>query len=216
MPTITPERMSSENVQRIDLPAGIAGTDKTIDVMAAAAMGKYGAMSPIIRNKTLDVIRSANVPERDKRGEVQAVHAFVQKHLRYVNDPLSVEFVTYPETLLGNRTDGDCDDHVMLEAAMLGSIGIPSRFVTYGFKGGPPSHVAMHANIGKDWIPLDPIVKDQLSGWEVPDYDSRTVYGVNTPVGYAKKKLSISGLLGFLVVGGILILLHRSAMKRIS
>jgi len=216
MPVITPERMSAENVERIAMPPGIAGTDKTIDVMAAAAMGKFGAQSPTVRNKTIDVIRAAGVPERDKAGEVRAVHEFVKKHLRYVSDPLAVEFLTYPETLLLSRTDGDCDDHVMLEAAMLGSIGIPSRFVTYGFKGNPPSHVAMQANLGKEWITLDPIVKDQLAGWEVPDYDSRTLYGVNTPVGYAKKKLSIAGLIGFVLVGGILLLLHKSAMKRIS
>lgn len=215
MPTITPERMSSENVERIALPQGVAGTDKTIDVMSIAAMGKYGAQSPIIRNKTLDVIRAARVPERDKAGEVRAIHEFVKKHLRYVNDPLSVEFVTYPETLLLSRTDGDCDDHAVLEAAMLGSIGIQTRFVTYGIKGGPPSHVALHANINNQWLPLDPIVKQELAGWEVPDYTSRTLYGVNTPVGYAKKKLSISGLIGFVIVGGILLLLHKSHMKRI-
>ena len=214
-PVITPERMSVERVERVNLPTGTAGTDATIDVMARAACGIYGAGSAIVRNRAIQILRDAGIKERDKRSEVSAIHAFVKKHLRYVSDPLWYEFVTFPETLLADRADGDCDDHAVLESALLGAIGIPTRFVTYGFNGNPPSHVALHALVGKKWIPLDPIVKDKPDGWEVPDYDSRTIYGVNSPTGYANTKFSFSGMTGFLFVGAALWLLHRRASKKL-
>lgn len=177
---------SVERVERVPLKAGVSGTDQTIDVMSRAAMGRYGAGSPKIRNLAIQIIRNAGVAERDKVGETVAIHDYVMEHLRYVKDPLWYEFVTHPETLAFERADGDCDDHVVLEAALLGALGIPTRFVVYGFKGAPTyAHVAMHANVGgaNSWLPLDPIVKDKPAGWEVPDHTSRKVYGINTPDG---------------------------------
>jgi hypothetical protein len=176
-----------ERVERVPLAPGVDGTHQTIGVMSKAAMGPFGAGSGRIRNLAVQIVRDAGVPERDKRGEVVAVHEWVKKHLRYVKDPLWYEFVTYPETLAFERSDGDCDDHVVLEAALLGALGIPTRFVVYAFKGASQfAHVAMHANVDNQWMPLDPIVKNQPAGWEVPDATTRHVYGVNTPDGPQK------------------------------
>lgn len=175
---------SVEKVERVTLKPGSLGTDQTIDVMARAAMGKYGAGSAKIRNLAIQIIRDAGVKERDKMGEVVAIHRWVMNHLRYVNDPLWYEFVTHPETLAFERNDGDCDDHVVLESALLASVGIPTRFVVYAFKYAPAwQHVAMQARVGNRWIPLDPIVKDQPAGWEAPDFTNRKIYGTNTPNG---------------------------------
>ena len=177
----------AERVERVPLAAGTDGTHQTIAVMSKAAMGPYGAGSGRIRNLAVQIVRDAGVPERDKRGETIAVHEWVKKHLRYVKDPLWYEFVTYPETLAFERNDGDCDDHVVLEAALLGALGIPTRFVVYAFKNASQfAHVAMHANVDSKWLPLDPIVKNQPAGWEVPDATTRHVYGVNTPDGPQK------------------------------
>jgi hypothetical protein len=176
-----------ERVERVPLAPGVDGTHQTIDVMSKAAMGSFGAGSGRIRNLAVQIVRDAGVPERDKRGETIAVHEWVKKHLRYVKDPLWYEFVTYPETLAFERNDGDCDDHVVLEAALLGALGIPTRFVVYAFKNAAQfAHVAMHANVDNKWMPLDPIVKNQPAGWEVPDATTRHVYGVNTPDGPQK------------------------------
>jgi len=177
-----------ERVPRVPLAAGVDGTHQTIDVMARAAMGRYGAGSGRIRNLAVQIVRDAGVPERDKRGETVAVHEWVKKHLRYVKDPLWYEFVTYPETLAFERADGDCDDHAVLESALLGALGIPTRFVVYAFKGSSQfAHVALHAMVGpNEWLPLDPIVKDKPAGWEVPDATTRHVYGISTPDGPQK------------------------------
>jgi len=177
-----------ERVERVPLAAGVDGTHQTIEVMSKAAMGPFGAGSGRIRNLAVQIVRNAGVAERDKQGEVVAIHEWVKKHLRYVKDPLWYEFVTYPETLAFERADGDCDDHVTLEAALLGALGIPTRFVVYAFKGASQfAHVAMHAMVSpNNWLPLDPIVKEKPAGWEVRDATTRHVYGVNTPDGTQK------------------------------
>ena len=181
--------MATIQAERISLPQGMAGTDETVRAMSDVAMGTYGAGSVKIRNLALDTIRTAKVAERDQYNEVVAIHEWVKRHLRYVRDPFGTELITHPETLAFDRTDGDCDDHVVLEAAMLGSLGIPTNFIVVGFKGQGPSHVYMQATVrdanGKsEVIPLDPIVKKQPAGWEAPNPTLKKVYPVNVPGGF--------------------------------
>jgi hypothetical protein len=198
--------ISATRVIRTDLSAGGDGTDATIQAMSRAAMGEYGAGSGRVIAAAREIIDDAGVPERDQRGEVEAIHRFVMLHLRYVRDPLWYEMITYPETLLFDTATGDCDDHVVLEAALLGALGIPTRFVTYGFKGNiAQSHVAMEAKVGSEWIPLDPIVKDKPAGWSVPDASNVTRYGVNTPSGTIGAAFSVvnAGKMLACVVAGV-------------
>jgi transglutaminase-like putative cysteine protease len=197
---------AAHQAERILLSDGPDGTDQTIQAMARAAMGEHGAGSPRIIDLARDII--SGVPERDQIGEVEAIHRFVMLHLRYVRDPLWYESITMPETMAFERQAGDCDDHAVLEAALLGSIGIQTRFVTYAFKGSPiMSHVALHAKVGNDWIPLDPIVKNKSAGWEVPDSTTRVLYGVNTPTGTAVRVFSVTNALSsgivLIVLGAI-------------
>lgn len=208
--------LSAEKVVRVEIPTGAAGTDATIEAMAKAAMGIYGAGSGRIRDLAMRIISAAGVPERDQRGEVEAIHRYVQQHLRYVKDPLWYEFVTYPETLAFERPDGDCDDHVVLEAALLGAVGIPSRFVVFAFRGGPWSHVAMQAHAGGQWIKLDPIVKNQPAGWVVPDADRTKVYGINTPTGTLRSAVSIASFLGLAIAVVSLFAVYKRAIRAIG
>ncbi len=184
----------SQPAQRITLPPGPLATDKTIDLMAKAAMGRFGAQSPRIRALAIRIIREAGVPPNDKRGEIDAIHGWVMGHLRYVNDPLWMETISYPEHLAFVQRDGDCDDHVVLEAALLGAIGVRTRSVTIAPVPGPMSHVYQQAMVMADdgtgqgtkapvWINLDPIVKKQPSGWAVPNPYAIRVYPMNTPDG---------------------------------
>ncbi len=197
---------AATQAERIMLSDGPDGTDQTIQAMSRASMGQFGAGSPRIIDLARDIV--AGVPERDQFGEVEAVHRFVMLHLRYVRDPLWYEAITMPETLAFERQQGDCDDHAVLEAALLGSLGIQTRFVTYAFKGSPTmSHVALQAKVGNKWIPLDPIVKNKPAGWEVPDSTTRVLYGINTPTGTASRVFSLTNALSsgiVLVVVGTL------------
>lgn len=181
-----------DRVQSVPMESGLGGIHQTINAMSKMALGEYGAASPIIRAKAISIVRAAKVPENDKLGEIIAIHEWVKKHLRYVHDPNFYELLTYPETLL-ERADGDCDDHVILEAALLASIGFSTRFITLRrnpSKTTIPEHVFMAVYIDQEWMYLDPIVKDKPAGWapidEAPfngSEDFLTVYPPNTPNG---------------------------------
>lgn len=198
------------------MPSGNAGVDLTVDSMARMSQGQFGSGSPRIIALARQIIADAQVPEKDQDGEVDAIHAWVQAHMRYVKDPMWYEFVTYPETLAFDTPTGDCDDFCVLESALLGAIGIPTRFVVFGFGTAPaPSHVALSANVGGSWIPLDPIVKSKPPGWEVPDYTLRHAYGVNTPTGYARNTYAKLAGVAALAVGiwGMYSWLHTTAKR---
>lgn len=198
--------------RRLTLPPGSLGTGRTIDLMAKAAMGEYGAQSPKIRSLAIKIVRDAGAPAKDKRAEVSAIHDYVQSHLRYISDPLWMETVTYPETLAFEQSDGDCDDFAVLEAALLGAIGVRTRFVTVAPKPGPMSHVYLQAMILNDdgtgsgalptWVSLDPIVNKPM-GWSVPNPYAITLYPLNTPDGIGLQTTgsligTLAGLAGIL------------------
>lgn len=167
-------------------------------------MGIYGAGSTRLRLLALDIVRGAGVAEKDVVGEIRAIHTWVQRSIRYVRDPVGYEFITHPETLAFEIRDGDCDDHSVLEAALLGALGIPTRFVVVGMVPGAGfSHVYLEAlhQKSKRWIPLDPIMKDKPAGWSVPRPATIKRYPINTVDGFPSNSLfDLAGaaLLGFL------------------
>jgi predicted transglutaminase-like cysteine proteinase len=178
-------------LESLPLLGGQAGTDQTVEHMAKIAMGEFGAGSPRIRALALKIVREAGVPEKDTDGEIVAVHRWVKRTLRYVRDPVGYELLTYPETLAFDVHDGDCDDHAVLEAALLGALGIASRFVTVGMSRQGMSHVYLEAyrhRVGK-WLPLDPIMKDQPAGWAVPRPVIIKRYPLSSADGFRKSAL---------------------------
>lgn len=106
------------------------------------------------------------VPERDQRGEIDAIFRWVRDRIRYLPDPPFVELVQTPVKSLQYRM-GDCDDQTTLLAALLGSIGIRTRFKALGFMPGSLTHVIVEAYANGEWIALDPILKVE-SGWHPP------------------------------------------------
>lgn len=155
------------------LAAGRAGTVATLRAMAALAV--KGARHP-------DVIRAAHavvrrVPERDDVATMKALLADVRRRMRYTRDPLDVELVKAPWTSIGQSDlhgvePMDCDDASTMLAAMLGAVGIPSRFVVVPTDPNRPrefSHVYVTARTSDGrWLPLDPIVRGFDVGQEVP------------------------------------------------
>lgn len=86
----------------------------------------------------------------------------------------------------------NCDDMSMLEAALLGSIGTTTRFVTIGVTPDRYGHVYLQAKPEESWIPLDPIMP-KPAGWEVPPSKVKVkkVYDENVP-----QELSVNNLNG--------------------
>lgn len=122
--------------------------------------GDYGAGQTLTRmtdlaNRALRVplvVETANgiaatVPPRDYLATAQAIRAWLQRHFRFVRDPLGVELIRTPEYQLrqwmtAGFITGDCDDVAVLGAALGKAVGIGARFVAVGFQPrGPLVHV---------------------------------------------------------------------------
>ncbi len=157
--------------------------DTTVAKMAEMAMGQYGARSPKIRHLAINIVNRAGVANKDYRAMAVACYRWVRDNIRYVKDPVGQEALCHPEYLL-EVGGADCDDMSMLVAALCGSLGIQTRFVTVAVNSQQFGHVYLEAETtpGK-WIPLDPIMREHGEGWEVPNPTRRRVYGINGPDG---------------------------------
>jgi len=143
-----------------NLPPGEHGTFTTLTLMRRLV--KQFKRAPAIRGLALDLIR--DVPQTDWRGEVRAVFNYVRDHIRYTRDVAGLETLQTPLITLEDRT-GDCDDKSTLLAALLESVGHPTRFVAVGYAGPKSySHVYVETRMGQGWLPLDATMPHDV-GW---------------------------------------------------
>jgi len=145
-----------------DLPAGIAGTRRTLDLMRQLA--RQGSTNLAVRQKALTLV--APLAQKDFVGELNAMFVYVRDNIRYVRDVAGVETLQDPAYTL-SRAAGDCDDKATLLAAMLLSTGHPARFVAVGFQTPDQcEHVYLEGqpSPGGQWIPMDPTEPKPL-GW---------------------------------------------------
>lgn len=132
------------------IPAGKAGTLATLKIMRALAR-KYKC-APGVRMLTQKLTK--NLSNKKYSAEANAVFMFVRDKIRYVKDIRGVETVQTPVQTVKTGS-GDCDDKSLLIAAMLESIGHPTRFVAVGFIPGTFSHVFTQTKIGRKWVTLE-------------------------------------------------------------
>lgn len=130
---------------------GDAGTAQTIDLMRAAALAARS--DPTIRAIAGTIVAPQN--PRDTISQARAIFDWVRDNVRFVRDAVGHETVQAPRWTIQYRF-GDCDDMSLLLAALLGSVGIPARFVTVSLAS-PDSfdHVYAEAYAGGRWIPCD-------------------------------------------------------------
>lgn len=134
------------------LPRGDAGVKQTLMLMRQLAR-QYKKDLPL-RQLALSIV--GNLPGKAWAREAAALQKWVQQNIRYVRDIRGVETVHSPDKMLVIR-QGDCDDQAVLLAAMLESLGHPTRFVAVGFSPFAYSHVYVETKIGHSWIPLETI-----------------------------------------------------------
>lgn len=94
-----------------------------------AAMIRRSIGRPVLREFAARLVR--DLPQKDYRGEVAAVHAFVRDRVRYTLDPHGVELLQEPEYLLQERA-GDCDDKSILVCSLLANLGHQTRLIAVG------------------------------------------------------------------------------------
>lgn len=144
----------------MEIPSGKAGISQTLDVMRDLV--RAGKKSLTVRQLALSLVKG--LPQKDYAGEVKRLFYFVRDHIRYVRDIVGVETVHTPDEVLANG-QGDCDDKSILLAALLESIGHPTRFVAVGFKPGQLSHVLVETKIGNRWVSLE-TTEPVAPGWQ--------------------------------------------------
>lgn len=161
-PPIHSQNKTPTQQQLKGLSGGLSGIRSTLHYMREY-VNQYKT-APQVRELALSLTR--RLPQKDFRGELNALFNYVQNHIRYVRDVYDVETIQTPVKTL-EYGQGDCDDKSSLLAALLESIGHKTRFKAVGFTPGQISHVLLEANVLGEWIPLETTEPVAL-GWTPP------------------------------------------------
>jgi len=136
----------------------------------------------VVSRSDPSVIRAArsavlDAPAKDRQAEAAALYRWVREHIRYTRDPLGVDTFHHARHTIAQGA-GDCDDMAITLSAMLGAIGIPSRFVVISTSAAQPDrwrHIYVEALIGPGrWFALD-ATEPYGPGWAPPSA-VRTLY----------------------------------------
>lgn len=147
--------------------------------MIEQVRGQRGERSVLVRGATESVV--AALQPKDYLSEILAIRYWVAEHVRFLNDPLTTEWVKDPQRIVeeilasgGSRsgsadfatklsrgtTNCDCDEISELIATMARQVGREAQFVTVGFgPAGHYSHVFSRVKEPKSnsWIVCDPV-----------------------------------------------------------
>jgi transglutaminase-like putative cysteine protease len=156
-----------------NIPSGEAGVAATLAIMVKIVL-QYRA-SPDVRVTAQTLVRDC--ASRDTICQVKALHAFVRDCIKYLPDVRDVETIQTPDYTLAMRS-GDCDDHSVLLASLLESIGKQTRFLAIAVRGGDFSHVSSQVFLGSRWVNLETIVPKLKEPW------GHLPAGYATPIGW--------------------------------
>ena len=133
---------------------------------------------PAIRQKAVDITENiakdarTNLPNRrDFDAIADAIYDYTNENIAYVRDPNDIEFIQSAQKTL-KREFGDCDDHVILNAALLETLGIPTRLKVVATNRKKPrsfSHIFLeYKNQKGQWKKFDTTLHSK-AGLGVPD-----------------------------------------------
>ena len=141
------------------IPSGSAGTRATLKLMSDLI--KRYKKDPVIRELALRLV--SKLPNKKWLREISAIQRFVKNNIRYTRDIHGVETIQSPIQTLRLRA-GDCDDHAILVAALLESIGHPTRIKAVGFMPGSYCHVLTESKVAGKWVSVETTEPVKL-GW---------------------------------------------------
>jgi hypothetical protein len=108
------------------------GIDRVLEVATQLTTRYTG--DERIRAKALAITQAVRNHEvtgqpdlRDVDGIAGAIYTWMTRNINYVRDPWDVERIQAPTVTLAQRA-GDCDDHAILSASLLQSLGIQTGF----------------------------------------------------------------------------------------
>lgn len=161
----------------IKLPDGANGNLLTVEFMKKVARER--SKNPLVRQLACNILKQYNVPSMHYAREAWVIGDWVKKNFRYVRDTNGVETVQDPLTMIENiqrgNGQGDCDDHALLIASLLLSIGHSPKFriVKYNKYANSYAHIYV-VSYERDKkgpvqrVVLDAIMKTKPTGFEVP------------------------------------------------
>lgn len=153
----------------LGVPSGIAGVKNTLNHMRR--LTRQYKKSPVVRQLALAIVDGTL--QKNYPAEIHKIHSFVRDRIRYVKDINGVETLQSPVKTLEIK-QGDCDDKATLLAALLESIGHPTRFVALGFRPNSFNHVLLETRLGRQWISLETTEPVEM-GWYPPNVMNRMV-----------------------------------------
>ena len=145
------------------IPDGRDGVAATLRAMAD--MVREYKKHPRIRDLAAQL--TGDLASKDYHAEAMRLHQYVRDEIRYLRDVRGVETVQTP-TLTLDLAVGDCDDKALLLAALLESIGHPTRFLAVGFQPGELDHVLVETKIGNHYLAAE-TTEPVPFGWRPPD-----------------------------------------------
>ena len=147
------------------------GPEDTLKSMAAAALGKRGEQSPVVRRFTESVVR--DIHPKDYLGEILAIRNVLLQPsptrgptplFKYMNDPRHVEWIKDPQRQVEEIEQSgcavvDCDEIACMAATMALQLGREAEFVALGFAPGQLTHVGARIKEPKSdaWIWVDAV-----------------------------------------------------------
>lgn len=137
--------------------------DHTLEQMKALVQNYRGNLE--IRQKAVDITQDVKADartgfpnRRDYHALAEAVYSWMKRNIQYVRDPYQIELLQSPIRTLQLKY-GDCDDHSILAAALLSSLGVPTRFKVVKTDPTQPdnfTHVYVEYNATGQWRAFDP------------------------------------------------------------
>lgn len=154
------------SVHQEALAGGDAGVHQTVRRMRALV--ESAKVLPETRAVILNALHG--IREKDSLGEVTALYEWVRDHVRFVRDPVGVEYVQTPAYLLRQiaregAAAGDCDDASVLFAALAETAGYATKFRVQAPSGDTFKHVLVDVRIGGKWVSFDPSQRSHGPGW---------------------------------------------------
>jgi len=142
------------------------GVEHTVEQMLKAVHSPRGAFSPMVRLAAEEVTRY--VTPKDYLSEILAIRHWVNAHIYYTFDPVHVEWIRDPQTILEEIkrhgvVKADCDEYTCVMTSMWLSLGHKAEFVTIALrpKPAPFSHVFARCLVprtnGKLFVVTDPV-----------------------------------------------------------
>jgi len=175
-------------VQVFKIDGGERGTDQTVAHMIRLILSQWGAHNPSVVMTARKIVQQSGQRGKDYAGEIAAIHSWVQRNVRYTQDPRGLEWLQTAVYTLEHKSEGsDCDDHTILNCSLALALGHGAAIRVV--KTDPQrtdefSHVYAMAGVrtpqGVRWIAMD-TTQPHPAGWEPGRIFGHKTYVVAQP-----------------------------------